>query len=52
VDPVGNSRRERPLRHPQSGQQRAPVTFDPACTNALGVLPAATNDQEDDDAND
>jgi putative transposase len=52
VDPIGNSRRERPLRHPQSRQLREPVVFDPACTNAANVLPAATNDQEDDDAND
>jgi transposase InsO family protein len=34
VDPVGNSRRVRPLRHPHSGEPREPVVFDPSCINS------------------
>jgi hypothetical protein len=47
VDPVGNSQRVRPLRHPQSGAPREPVVFDPSCALADGG-----DHQEDDDAND
>jgi len=43
VDPVANSRRVRPLRHPQDAEPREPVDFDPS--RAL-----LTEDEEDDDA--
>jgi hypothetical protein len=35
VDPVANSRRLRPLRHPDSGGPRTPVVFDPSCTTTI-----------------
>jgi hypothetical protein len=47
VDPVGNSQRVRPLRHPHSGGPREPVVFDPSCINATGD----DADQEADDEN-
>jgi transposase InsO family protein len=43
VDPVANSRRVRPLRHPQDAEPREPVAFDPSCA-------LLTEDEEDADA--
>jgi transposase InsO family protein len=47
VDPVGNSRRVRPPRHPHSGEPREPVVFDPSCINAT----SGDDDQEAGDEN-
>jgi len=52
VDPVANSRRMRPLRHPDSGVPRTPVAFDPSCTTAAPAPAAHSVDTEVAHAND
>lgn len=46
VDPIGNSRRERPLRHPIENAPRAPVAFDPSCTTAPARAALSSNKEE------
>jgi transposase InsO family protein len=47
VDPVANSRRLRPLRHPSESGPRTPVAFDPSCTTITeNTLAAASGNQE------
>jgi transposase InsO family protein len=52
VDPVGNSRRMRPLRDPDGGEPRGPVVFDPSCTTAVSASAANSSDEEEVHAND
>jgi putative transposase len=46
VDPVSNSQRVRPPRHPDRAGAREPVAFDPSCTTAISDG-AEANDEND-----
>ena len=47
VDPVANSRRLRPLRHPTESAPRSPVVFDPSCTTtSISALDAISSTKE------
>jgi hypothetical protein len=49
VDPVANSRRQRPERLPQGGATQ-PVSFDPGCTTRIDPEDVSDDEQEDLDA--